>query len=551
MMAQPKVDPLLDTMVGNYRITRKLGSGAMGTVYLAEHRDVGKRIAVKVLAGHLTEDSSMVGRFMLEAKAIGRLQHPGIVEMFDFGELEDGRSYYTMEYLEGETLSMRIHRGRMTIGEILSILDQVCDALTVIHAKGIIHRDLKPGNIFLALKGNHRVIKILDFGIAKMQASARLGNDPLTSTGTVLGTPVYMSPEQAMGENESISGLSDIYSLGVVLYKILTGQYPIIGTAIHEVVAYHFKHDTIPLRDFNPGVPEPLASVVMKALSKKPQQRQAFPMELFHDFRGACVHLPQDLSFDGTSLGTPAASASFVGQDLPPPDSDLWNIEISQDGPLPPPPPPPEASSTSGHGELSAVPAGVSSGSGVNGIKQIMHFQPRWAYGGIAFLLVMIGVALALISGQKQKRRELQATRLELDQPRILLARLPVKKKDEDLKNKFIIRTTPEGALVKVKFSSGGERTHRTPLDLTLSEGESCEMVFSREGYRDSTISLRFDAAIVVREIYQELVPLAVVAPPPVSPGAGKTTTKPPVSVKPPVSKGMRHERRTLGDGVL
>jgi len=542
-MAQPKIDPLLDTYVGNFRITRKLGSGSMGTVYLAEHREVGKRIAVKVLAGHLTEDSSMVGRFMLEAKAIGRLQHQGIIEMFDFGELEDGRSYYTMEYLEGETLSMRMYRGRLSIAEIQSILDQVCDALTIVHAKGIIHRDLKPGNIFLALKGNRRIVKILDFGIAKMQSSSRLGNDPLTSTGSVLGTPVYMSPEQAMGENATLSGLSDIYSLGVILYKILTGQYPIYGTAIHEVVAYHFMHEAIPLRDFNPGVPEPLAQVVMRSLSKDPSKRQKSPMELYFEFQGACTGLPSDLSFDGTAIGTPVNSASFVGKQEQRPDSDLWNVEISEEGELPPPPPPPEITDRGGD-VRPWVPARFSPAAVVREWKRRVHNHPKWAMGIAAFLIVLIGMIGVLIIQQKQDAADRASSGLEAILPRNYLVLTPVQKKSESLKNKYIIKTTPAEVQVKVHLSSGNESTRRTPLELTLAEGESCELNFSQEGYRDSTISLRFDPSIVVRDIHQELVPVAVVAPPVIVP-----PSKPPV--KPSSSKGMKHERRTLGDDVL
>ena len=550
-MAQPKVDPLLDAMVGNYRITRKLGSGSMGSVYLAEHREVGKRIAVKVLAGHLTEDSSMVGRFMLEAKAIGRLQHPGIIEMYDFGELSDGRSYYTMEYLEGETLSRRMHRGHISIAEIQSILDQVCDALTIVHAKGIIHRDLKPGNIFLALKGNRRVVKILDFGIAKMQSTSRLGNDPLTSTGSVLGTPVYMSPEQAMGENATLSGLSDIYSLGVILYKILTGQYPIYGTAIHEVVAYHFMHEAIPLRDFNPGVPDALANVVMKSLSKDPKKRQASPMELYFEFQGACVGLPSDLSFEGTAIGTPVNSPSFVGHQEPRPDSDQWNVEISQEGdlpPPPPPPPPPEGTAGSGNGELSGAPFSWLSVHSITGWKRKFHDHPRWAYGSVAFLVAMIGLAVMLIAGQGPEKKA-SAMTAETILPRGLMLPAEVGPKDEPLQNKFIIRSSPAGARVRVRMSSGGEKTHSTPLELTLSAGESCELSFSHEGYRDGKISLRFDAGIVEREIFQELAPLAPVLPPaPVVPPVAPSGMTP---SKPSTSKGMRHERKTLGDDVL
>ena len=235
MSRQEMNDALVGTTIGNYKVQRKLGSGAMGMVYLGEHPEIGKRVAIKILAAHLTEDRGMVDRFQTEARAIGLLEHPGIIEMFDFGVLPDGRSYYTMEYLQGETLSHRMKRGSFTLRELYAVVEQVCDALYIVHEKGIIHRDMKPSNVFLAKKGMRTVVKILDFGIAKIQDSMRRDGEQLTSTGAVLGTPVFMSPEQALGQNDRITYLSDIYSFGVILYKILTDRFPIDGVSIPEV----------------------------------------------------------------------------------------------------------------------------------------------------------------------------------------------------------------------------------------------------------------------------------------------------------------------------
>jgi serine/threonine-protein kinase len=538
-MAQPKVDPLLDTQVGNYRITRKLGSGAMGSVYLAEHREVGKRIAVKVLAGHLTEDASMVGRFMLEAKAIGRLQHPGIIEMFDFGELEDGRSYYTMEYLEGETLSVRMRRGRISVFELQSILDQVCDALTAIHGKGIIHRDIKPGNIFLALKGNRRIVKILDFGIAKWQSASR-GAVELTSTGTVLGTPVYMSPEQAMGENDQICPQSDIYSLGVVIYKILCGQYPIQGTAIHEVVAWHFKHEAIPLREQNPGVPEALAAVVMKALSREPQQRQATPMALFFELKEVCSELPGDMHFDNSAVAAPTLSGSFpLLQVRPRRDSDLWDVAITP-GPSPAEGAESGAWPTSGEELAGALPPPMLSGTAASRWRGRLLRVPRRALAGAGGGLALLFVLLMVLWSRGQDHALRAGPAMVGWSVPASPSPTPAPAKAEVLKNRYVIKTVPAVVQVRVKSSGGELRLRQTPLDLTLAEGESCELTFFQEGYREGTLSLRFDAGIVEREIYQELVPLAAQPVPAGDPGRPR-----------PPSKGMKHERRKLGDDVL
>jgi len=284
------------TTIGNYLIQKRLGTGAMGTVYLATHQKIGKRLAIKILAGHLADDRGMVERFMLEARAIGQLEHPNIIEMFDYGTLEDGRLYYTMEYLQGETLSSRIKRGQVTLGEIKQVLQQVCDALEVVHRNGIIHRDLKPSNLFLAQRGTRWVVKILDFGIAKIPNSGEDG-EQLTSTGAVLGTPVYMSPEQALGQNFKVTHLSDIYSLGVILYKCLSGNYPIVGSLIPEVVAYHLLQEVIPIRQFNPQIPGGIEKVVMRCLCKKPVERFGSAIDLGEAFTAACRGLPDETVF--------------------------------------------------------------------------------------------------------------------------------------------------------------------------------------------------------------------------------------------------------------
>ncbi len=292
------------TTIGNYLIQKRLGTGAMGTVYLAVHGAIGKRLAIKILAGHLTDDRGMVERFMLEARAIGQLEHPNIIEMFDYGTLEDGRLYYTMEYLQGETLSARIKRGKVTLGEIREVLVQVCDALEVVHKHGIIHRDLKPSNLFLAQRGPRMVVKILDFGIAKIPNADGEG-EQLTSTGAVLGTPVYMSPEQALAQNYQVTHLSDLYSLGVILYKCLCGNYPIVGSLIPEVVAYHLLQEAIPIRQFNPEIPDPIERVVMRCLRKKPLERYGSAQDLCEAFIEACHGLSDETVFVTQDMADP------------------------------------------------------------------------------------------------------------------------------------------------------------------------------------------------------------------------------------------------------
>lgn len=345
MAKQEIIDALVGTTIGNYVVQRKVGSGAMGSVYLGEHPEIGKRVAIKVLAGHLTEDACMVERFHIEARAIGLLEHPNIVEMYDFGVLPDGRSYYTMEYLQGETLSQRMKRGNFKVRELYAIVEQICDALYVVHEKGIIHRDMKPSNVFLAKKGMRTVVKILDFGIAKIQESMRKDGELLTSTGAVLGTPVFMSPEQALGQNAEISYLSDIYSLGVILYKILTDRFPIDGTGIPEVVTWHLTKNAIPLRSVNPIIPEPLSQVVMRCLAKNPSDRYESTAHLWEAFSSACAMLdmewviPSNIASDVTVSPAQALSLGTA--------SGLNGSDFSSSSSFYPPPPPPDLSSPS------------------------------------------------------------------------------------------------------------------------------------------------------------------------------------------------------------
>jgi serine/threonine-protein kinase len=215
---------LVGQSVGNYRIEALLGEGGMGAVYLGVHPLIGKRVAVKVLLEALAQDPSVVERFFHEARAVNDIQHPNIVDVVDFGRTRVNGSdlvYLIMEFLDGESLGARLRRG-LDPALAVRVLRQCCSALEASHRKGIIHRDLKPDNIFLVRNGvDDAQVKILDFGIAKV---ANPGGHK-TRTGTVMGTPAYMSPEQCEGRG-LIDARSDIYALGVVMYELLTGHVP-------------------------------------------------------------------------------------------------------------------------------------------------------------------------------------------------------------------------------------------------------------------------------------------------------------------------------------
>src|SRR5688572_6552245 len=221
----PVVELTPGTEVGGYVLGDKIGSGGMGVVYGATHPRIGKRVAIKVLAPTFSGDPSTVERFEQEARLVNEIRHPNIVDVFQFGQLADGRSYFVMEWLEGESISGRLERGPMPTKETLEVLDAMCDALEAAHEKGVIHRDLKSDNVFLVpgRKGERRV-KLLDFGLAKLATRGDLQNIHTTKSGIIVGTPAYMSPEQARGK--AVDHRTDIYALGILTYKMLTGQLP-------------------------------------------------------------------------------------------------------------------------------------------------------------------------------------------------------------------------------------------------------------------------------------------------------------------------------------
>ncbi len=260
--------------IGNYVIRSKLGEGGMGAVYLGEHPLIGKKVAVKILKQELGSNAEIVRRFFNEARAVNDIRHENIVDIVDFGKVpaENGGeiAYIIMEYLDGESLSSRLRSVGLRVPEVVDVMRQCCSALAASHKKGIIHRDLKPENIFLCPRGGTRnFTKVLDFGIAKLTGD---GHTSQTRTGSVMGTPYYMSPEQCEGRRQ-IDHRSDIYSLGVVMYELLTGQVPFPDEGFGAIIVAHLTRPVPLPRTVRPGVPPELEAVVMRALEKDPAQR--------------------------------------------------------------------------------------------------------------------------------------------------------------------------------------------------------------------------------------------------------------------------------------
>ena len=260
--------------LGSYRLLAPIGSGGMGVVYEAEDERLGRRAAVKVLLEEYSRHEEALRRFFVEARAAAAVQHPGIVEVYDFGQ-EGGGAYLAMELCRGETLYQRLKRvRRMREPEAIQIATQVASALAAAHMAGILHRDLKPGNMFLIeapdAPGGVRV-KLMDWGVAKLLGDK--GGDALrTSTGVVVGTPIYMSPEQCRGGGTPIDWRTDIYSLGCILFRMLAGRGPFTGKGAGEVLAMHIYEQPPRLRDLA-RVSDEVDALAARLLQKDPERR--------------------------------------------------------------------------------------------------------------------------------------------------------------------------------------------------------------------------------------------------------------------------------------
>src|SRR5262245_27789209 len=266
----------------------------MGEVYRAVQPEIGARVAIKVLARELSRDPRLVKRFVDEARAVNKIRHPNIIDIFAFGRLADGRQYFVMEFLEGETLAARLARGPLPVSEMRRLLVQTCEALSAAHAEQIVHRDLKPENLWIATpKHGQPYIKILDFGIAKLIEDRDAS--VATEAGIALGTPYYMSPEQCRGE--AVDHRSDVYAMGILLYFVWSGRLPFEGQSYLAVVSQQMTAAPAPPSTHRP-VPPALERLILSCLEKDPARR------------------PQTARALGTTLEAVLAEA-LPGQTLP------------------------------------------------------------------------------------------------------------------------------------------------------------------------------------------------------------------------------------------
>jgi len=258
------------TRVGEYLIERKIGEGGMGMIFAAAHPIIAKQVAIKVLNPALAESADVVARFVQEAKSVNQIRHRNIVDIFSFGSLPDGRSYFVMELLEGESLAQRLGSPPVPWAEAAQIWIQVASAIEAAHKHGIVHRDLKPDNVFLSPSAEGPFVKVLDFGIAKLLGDAPMGMTK-TSTGMPIGTPTYMAPEQAAGA--TVDHRTDLYSFGVMLFEIIAGRPPFVGQTVIQLLHDHMNALPPDLSTLVRSVHPELRTLVDRLLEKEPSRR--------------------------------------------------------------------------------------------------------------------------------------------------------------------------------------------------------------------------------------------------------------------------------------
>ncbi len=271
---------MLGERLGNYLVTGKLGEGGMGSVYAAQHVLLGRHAALKVLLPALSSHQDMIERFFNEARATAAIRHPGIVEIYDFGYHVDGSAFIAMELLPGHPLAQRIARGPAPVPDALHIARQIAAALQAAHEAGVIHRDLKPDNVFVVSDAELGLrIKLLDFGIAKLATGSLAMRK--TQTGSLIGTPAYMAPEQCRGV--AVDHRADIYALGCILFELLAGRPPFDGEGAGDLLAAHIHVAPPPPSRFAPAVPPAIDALVLRLLSKDPAARPASARDVYID----------------------------------------------------------------------------------------------------------------------------------------------------------------------------------------------------------------------------------------------------------------------------
>ena len=458
---------------GTYRIVRKLGEGGMGAVFLGEHARLDRRVAIKLLRAELSGDQEVLNRFFTEARATSLIHHPNIVEIFDCDIDPRGRAFIMMEFLDGETLAALLERqGSLAgdLGSVMAIAIQTTNALAAAHAKGIIHRDLKPENILLTTDSDGKLrVKVVDFGIAKLVGDAGAGLAHQTRTGSMMGTPLYMAPEQARGASR-VDARSDIYSFGCILFAMLAGTPPFVRDGVGDLVVAHITEPAPEIAGRVPGLPPRIAALVMTCLAKDPVAR---PQEM--------RAVEQELREITRTIGAAGAFAPVPEQTHPPRSPSI--------APATPAPGSasnaPDARPASGASPDRRAYTTFDSGRGQVGEEADVPATPGHRWVKIAVPAAVV-VGAAILFGLNRSGRDRDAAPATLQTPTVPShpAPPPAAQREEKLAT-IQLRGLPPGAVVLLD----GEPAH---LPLKLPRGDRAYAVLARAaGYGDAKLTVR------------------------------------------------------------
>ena len=444
--SEPETDRFAGRVLANrYKIVRRLGTGGFGAVFEAEDTKIRKRVAVKVLTRDLVTDSAILARFRKEAEAASKVGHENIVDITDFDRTADDHYFMVMEYLDGTDLGKVIRSGQqIPIARMLSIMIQVCRGLYAAHNKGVIHRDLKPGNIFLTARGSRPdFVKLVDFGISKIMEVTEEGAR-LTRTGQIIGTPLYMAPEQACGE-ENVDHRADVYSLGVIMYELVTGQPPFTAVNYLGIIAQHASDPPVPPSKVRPDldIPPLLEAIILQSMEKRPEDRFSTMVEM------------EAKLIEALATIDPASAVGYSPDRTPP--------------------------------SLLTAPTGVSQRRTPDGRR-----VPRWA---VVALVVVLGAGIAGYALWPRRLPEpvVGPTVGTPDARPILTAPRPDSAVDSAAPKTVLLRLTskPAGALV---LDEQGKTLGQTPWERrTPWSKKPLEVLLRRKGYLDTRVSLSPD----------------------------------------------------------
>ena len=502
-------DPLIGLTIGNYEIKYKLGEGGMGSVYLAEHPLIGKKVALKVLHAEFASNRDVVARFFTEAKSVNDIQHPNIVDIVDYGEIvqpSGNMVYFIMEFLDGTSLSDLIRQEAPFAPErALAICLQIADCLSLSHQHGIVHRDLKPDNVILIARARQTdFVKVLDFGIAKLT-----GDQPgsrRTRTGIVLGTPAYMSPEQCEGRG-NVDHRTDIYALGILLYEMLTGRVPFQGEGYGEVLVQHLTQTPVRPTTIRGVIPPHVEVICMKALEKRIEDRYATMDDFMKGLTDPVGFVEANGGLEGFAKsdlrGAYNVPAGVLNTPTPSPIAPLTPVP----GSLAPITPAPVQQYTPAGGQVYTPAPGTLSP--VPGQLAMPTPYPASRGSRLPLILGVVVVALGLAAGGffllkgKDSDKEVAAVPADPDKPDVVVP--DPDKPDPDKPDVVVpdavdppplppvvekvtinVVSNPAGAQVWVV----GEKKPRgvTPLEFELDKGDAkVKVKLKLSGYRDKT----------------------------------------------------------------